>query len=310
MTKESKMATNKKLIDRIAKLKKEKNAVILAHNYQLGEVQDVADHVGDSLDLSRKAAATSADVIVFAGVHFMAETAKILSPKKTVLLPSLHAGCPMADMVDADSLIAKKKQHPDAVVVTYVNSTAEVKAYSDICCTSANAVKVVESIPRDKKIIFVPDQYLGGYVQDQTGREMILWPGYCPTHKRITLEQIEQKRKQFPDAKLVVHPECRLEVSKAADVVASTSGIIRFAGESDAKQFIIGTELGIIHRLQKENPDKVFIPISEQAVCPNMKRTELETLVESMEKMQHRIELDEEIRKKAENAVLRMLEIG
>ncbi len=297
------------LAEKITQLKKSRNAVILAHNYQLGEIQDIADHVGDSLDLSRKAAATEADVIVFCGVHFMAETAYILSPDKIILHPAKHAGCPMADMIDAESLKTKKNELKDVTVVCYVNSSAEVKAESDICCTSANATKVVEQQDPNKKILFIPDRYLGGYIQKLTGREMIMWPGFCPTHMRILPKHVEQKKRQFPQAKVVVHPESRLEVSELADKVASTSGIIRYAKESDASTFIIGTELGILHRLQKENPEKTFIPISEQAICPNMKQTTLETLFWSLQEMQHQITLDEDIRKRAEGAVSRMMQV-
>jgi quinolinate synthase len=297
------------LLAEIGKLRKERNAVILTHNYQLGEVQDIADFAGDSLDLSRKAAGTDAELIVFCGVHFMAETAAILSPEKTVLLPDLHSGCPMADMVDADSLRDMKAKHPGAVVVTYVNSTAEVKAESDICCTSANAPKVVSTIPEDKEILFVPDQYLGMFTQEKTGRKMILWPGYCPTHRRISPEHIEQKKKQYPDAKVIVHPECRPEVTRLADMVASTSQMCAFAKESDAQTIIVGTELGILHRLAKESPDKHFVPVTEQAICPNMKMITLEKVLKALQENQHVIHVPEDIRAKAERSLQRMLEV-
>lgn len=296
-----------KIIERILQLKRAKNAIILSHNYQLGEVQDIADFVGDSLELSRQAAGTNAGVIVFCGVHFMAETASILSPNKTVLLPDEHAGCPMANMITAEALQEKKKQHPGAVVVCYINSSAAVKAESDVCCTSANAVRIVEKIPSDKEILFVPDQYLGSYVASRTGRKMILWPGYCPTHARISAQDIQRLKAEYPDAKVLVHPECRTEVAQLADAVLSTGGIIRFSRETDAKDIIVGTEIGILHRLRKENPNKRFIPVSEQAVCPRMKLITLETILWSLESMEHQVKVPEEIRRKAKSSVDRML---
>ena len=232
------------LAERVLKLKRERNAVILVHNYQLGEVQDIADFVGDSLELSQKAAKTEADVIVFCGVHFMAETAAILCPDKTVLLPDEHAGCPMADMLTAEQLRQKKKELPNATVVCYVNSTAEVKAESDICCTSANAVKVVESLDNDE-ILFVPDQYLGHYVSTRTDKKLHLWPGYCATHVRIQPRDIIRLKQEYPQAKAVVHPECRPDVIAVADEVLSTGGLIRYARREDVSEVIIGTELGL-----------------------------------------------------------------
>lgn len=296
------------LVARILRLKQERNAVILSHNYQLGEVQDIADFVGDSLELSQKAARTTADVIVFCGVHFMAETASILCPDKKVLLPDLHAGCPMADMVDAESLRRKKREHPDAVVVTYVNSTAEVKAESDICCTSANAVKVVASLAA-ARILFVPDQYLGHYVAQKTGKDLILWPGYCMTHGRIRAADLLRAKREHPQAKVVVHPECRTEVVELADEVASTGGICRYAARPDVQELIVGTEMGIIHRLKKENPGKKFIPISEQAVCPRMKLITLENILWALEELAPEVRVPEEVRLKAKRAVDRMLEV-
>jgi len=304
------MSRNQELIEKIEQLKQKRNAIILAHNYQLGEIQDLADFQGDSLDLSRKAAATDAEVIVFCGVHFMAETAAILSPDKTVLLPDRNSGCPMADMIDADSLRAKKAAHPGAVVVTYVNSTAEVKAESDICCTSANAAAVVSSIAADKEIIFTPDQYLGTFVQEKTGRRMILWPGFCPTHRRIKPEHIEQKKKEYPDAKVVVHPECRPEVTALADAVTSTSQMRKFAAENPADTIIVGTELGIIHPLQKDNPKKKFIALTEQAICPNMKMSTLEKVLKALEQNQYLVKVEGPVRQKAEQALLRMLAVS
>jgi quinolinate synthase len=297
------------LIEKILKLKKKRNAVILAHNYQLGEIQDIADFVGDSLDLSQGAAKTDAAVIVFCGVHFMAETASILCSDKTVLLPDEHAGCPMANMITAPQLRARKKEHPKATVVCYINSSAAVKAESYICCTSANAFGVVESLDTNE-IIFVPDQYLGHYISTKTRKKMILWPGFCPTHARIMPEYIVKLRNEYPEAKVVVHPECRPDVIALADEVLSTSGMVRFAGREDVQQMIVGTEIGIIHRLKKENPGKRFIPISEQAVCPNMKLITLEKVLWSLEKMAPEVKVPEKIRLKAKAAVDRMLAVG
>ncbi|MFC2005040.1 quinolinate synthase NadA [Chloroflexota bacterium] len=296
------------LLEKIENLRKSRNAVFLVHNYQLGEIQDIADFVGDSLELSQKAAKTDADVILFCGVHFMAETAAILCPDKTVLLPDLHAGCPMADMITTERLREKKKEYPEAKVVCYVNTSAAVKAESDICCTSANAVRIVEKLPNNEEIIFVPDQYLGNYVATQTGHEMILWPGFCPSHVRIQPRDITRLKAEYPRAKVVVHPECRSEVSALADAVLSTGGIIRFARETEAEEVIVGTEIGILHRLRKENPGKRFIPASEQAVCPRMKLITLETVLWSLENMTHQVKVPERIRLKAKAAVDKMLE--
>jgi len=299
---------DKELIEKISQLRRERNAVILAHNYQLGEVQDIADFVGDSLELSQKAAKTDAEVIVFCGVHFMAETASILCPEKTVLLPDIHAGCPMANMITADALRNAKAENPGAKVVCYVNSTADVKAESDICCTSANAAKIVAGFPKDQEILFVPDQYLGHYAASKAGREVIPWPGYCPTHARIIPQHIEHLRKEYPNAKVVVHPECRPDVITLADEVGSTSGILRYAAREDVHEVIVGTEMGIIHRLKKENPSKKFIPITEQAVCPNMKLITLDKVLASLEGMSPEVKVPEGIRIKAKAAVDRMLE--
>lgn len=297
------------LADEILKLKKKRNAVILAHNYQLGEVQDIADFVGDSLELSQRAAGTDSEVIVFCGVHFMAETASILCPDKTVLLPDIHAGCPMADMVTAESLRQRKKELPAATVVCYINSSAEVKAESDICCTSANAVRVIESLDGGE-ILFVPDQYLGHYISTKTDKKIILWPGYCPTHMRIRSEDLVRLKREHPEASLVVHPECRPEVIDLADEVLSTGGICRYAKRKDVTEMIVGTEIGIIHRLRKENPGKKFIPASEQAVCPRMKLITLEDVLWSLQEMTPQVEVPEEVRVRAKTAVDRMLEIG
>jgi len=296
------------LVDEILSLKKQKKAVILVHNYQRGEVQDIADFIGDSLGLSQSAAKTDADVIVFCGVHFMAETAAILCPEKTVLLPDIESGCPMADMITAENLRQRKKELPDATVVCYVNTSAEVKAESDICCTSANAVKVVESLGAGE-VLFIPDQYLGHYVSTRTGREMHLWPGYCPTHVRILPEDITGLKREHPQAKAIVHPECRPDVIGVADEVMSTGGMIRYARESESREIIIGTEFGIIHRLKKENPGKTFFPASKNAICPNMKLITLEKVLWALQDMEFPVTVPEEIRIKAKSAVDKMLEI-
>jgi quinolinate synthase len=296
------------LIEKISALSKRRNAVILAHNYQLGEVQDIADFVGDSLELSQRAAETDADVIVFCGVQFMAETASILCPDKVVLLPDINAGCPLANMITAERLRKKKKEHPQAAVACYINSSAEVKAESDICCTSANAVKVVESLGA-REILFVPDQYLGHYVSTKTSKKMILWPGFCPTHVRIKPERIKELKKGYPQARVVVHPECTPEVMALADEVLSTGGMCRYAQRDEVKEMIVGTEMGIIHRLEKENPGKKFIPISEQTVCPNMKLITLERVSWSLEEMSPEVKVPEEIRLRAKAAVDKMLRV-
>ncbi|MFC2007186.1 quinolinate synthase NadA [Chloroflexota bacterium] len=296
------------LAERILKLKQERNAVILVHNYQAGEVQDIADFVGDSLELSQQAAKTNSDVIVFCGVHFMAETAAILCPEMTVLLPDIHAGCPMADMITAEQLRQRKKELPQAAVVCYVNTTADVKAESDICCTSSNALKIVESVDSNE-VLFIPDQYLGHYTSTQTNKKMTLWPGYCNTHTKIQPQDIINLKKDYPRARVVVHPECRPEVTSLADEVLSTAGICRYAGSEDVSQLIVGTEIGIIHRLKKENPDKEFIPASKRAICPNMKLITLEKVLWSLEEMAPRVTVPEEIRLKAKTAVDRMLAV-
>jgi quinolinate synthase len=305
------MVTNHhEIIEEILRLKVEKKAVILVHNYQRPEVQDVGDFIGDSLELSRRAAKTEAEVIVFCGVHFMAETAYLVNPGKTVLLPDLAAGCPMADMITVEKLIEKKKQTPGAVVVCYVNSSAAVKAESDICCTSANAVKVVQSLPSHREILFIPDQYLGQWVAQKTGRNMHFWPGFCPTHMRILGQTIMEEKGKHPAAKVLVHPECRSDAKEAADEVLSTGGMIRYSRENSAKEFIIGTETGILHRLKKENPEKRFIPVNGKAVCPNMKQITLEKVLQALQEMQYVITIPESVRNKALSTVNRMLAIG
>jgi quinolinate synthase len=304
------MKVDKTITEKIQQLKEKRDAVILAHNYQLGEIHDIADFVGDSLDLSQKAAQTDAKVIVFCGVHFMAETASLLCPDKIVLLPDEHAGCPMADMVTVEDLRKKKSESPDASVVCYINTTAAVKTECDICCTSSNALKVVSTIPEGKPIIFVPDRYLGAFAAAQSDREMILWPGYCPTHQRITADDIVKLKKQYPEAQVVVHPECRSDVTALADKALGTGGMMRYARESEHKDFIIGTEIGIIYRLRKENPSKRFIPASEQAICPNMKLITLEKILWSLEGMVYQVSVPEELLDKARKPVERMLAIG
>jgi quinolinate synthase len=297
------------IIERIRRLKQKRGAVILAHNYQRGEIQDIADFVGDSLELSQKAAKTDANVIMFCGVYFMAETASILCPGKTVLLPELSAGCPMANMITAKGLREKKGTLPGVPVVCYVNSSAAVKAESDICCTSSNALKIVESLKADE-ILFVPDQYLASYIAGKTGKKIHLWPGYCPTHARIQAMDIISLIQRFPDAVVMVHPECRPDVVAVADEVLSTGSMCRFARETDVKEIIVGTETGILHRLRKENPGKTFIPVSERAVCPNMKMTTLESVLLSLQDMSPQVKVPEDIRVKAALSIERMLEIS
>lgn len=300
---------NEQPLEKINKLKEKRKAVILAHNYQPGEIQDLADFCGDSLGLSIRASETDAEVIVFCGVRFMAETAAILSPEKTVLLPDKYAGCPMADMITATQLRKLKEEHPEAVVVCYVNSTAKVKAESDYCCTSANAVEVVESIPSEKKIIFVPDQHLGQFVVKKTGRELVLWPGYCVTHVIISKEEVEEAKAKYPDAIVMAHPECSEPVKEISDELLSTGQMLRFARNSDAKRFIIATEKGIIHTLKKQNPEAEFFAASDRAICPNMKRITLAKVIAALEDMQYKVTVPEDIRTKAKNALDKMVEI-
>ncbi len=297
------------LVDKINKLKREKNAVILAHNYQRPEVQDIADYVGDSLGLSVQASKTEAEVIVFCGVHFMAETAKILSPRKKVLLPDKEAGCPMADMINADQLRALKAEHPRAKVLAYVNTSAEVKAQCDLFCTSSNAVKIArEAFAKDEEVIFVPDKYLANYVSTQAGRDFIVWKGFCPTHARILPEAVLEQKRLHPGAKVMAHPECRPEVLALADKVLSTGGMGNYAKEDGADEFIVCTEVGILHRLKKENRGKTFYSVSELAVCPNMKRTTLEKVLWSLEEMSFEILVPEEIMDKARDGIKKMLD--
>ena len=297
------------LVEKIKELKKKRDAIILAHNYQLPEVQDVADLRGDSLELSRAATKTTAKVIVFCGVHFMAETAAILSPEKKVIVPDINAGCPMANMIKPEDIRKLRKEHPDAPVVGYVNTSAEVKAELDYCCTSTNAVAVVNYLKDKKEIIFVPDKYLGDFVAKKTGRKLIQWNGYCPTHVKILPEDIKREKKFHPFAKVMVHPECTPQVAALADEVLSTSQMARFAKESEAKEFIVGTETGLIYRLKQDNPNKEFYPASEAAVCPNMKRTTQEKILWALEEMKEEVKVSDEVRKRAKLAIDRMLEI-
>jgi quinolinate synthase len=316
----------------ILRLKEERNAIILSHNYQREEVQDIADFIGDSLELSRTAAEIDCDVIVFCGVHFMAESASILSPDKIVLLPELGAGCPMADMIQVSSprkvwktfpgyesqptfvfpheftLRDIKAKYPGVPVVAYVNTTADVKAESDICCTSANVVKVIESLP-DERVICIPDRNLSMWAQKNTKKQIIAWDGFCHVHDRITRKDVLKAREEYPNAVFMAHPECRLEVLELADHVTSTSGMLRFAKSSDAKEFIVGTETGLMHRLKKENPDKIFYPLRKDMVCPNMKKTTLNSVMVALKEMKNVIKVPEDIRIPAQKALDRMLEI-
>ena len=293
--------------DKINKLRKDRDAIILAHNYVGGEVQDIADFTGDSLELSIKAKNANSPVIVFCGVSFMAETAKILSPESIVLNPAPSAGCPMADMADAEKVREYRGANPDAVLVAYVNSTAAVKAEVDICCTSANAEQVVRSIPQDKRIMFLPDQNLGANIRNKSGRDMALWPGFCPTHNRIMPEAVEEIRNSHPNAVLIVHPECSPAVVAMADEALSTGGMLRYVKESSAKSFIIGTETGILHRMRKENPDKFFISLEPEPICPNMKKITLENVGDALEYMQYKVEMESGLLEQARKPIERML---
>ena len=311
---------NGELREKIAKLKEERDAIILAHNYQVAEVQDIADLVGDSLELSRAAATMEGEVIVFCGVDFMAETAAILSPGKTVLLPDVEAGCSLAATIDAAQLRAWRAEHPGAVVVSYVNTTAEVKALSDYCCTSSNAEAVIRSIPADREILFCPDMFLGAHLERVTGRRMHVWMGECHVHAGIAPERLDSMRRDHPDAELLIHPECgctsstlyRLssgDVAGPATVVASTEGMVRRAAASPASTFIVATEVGILHRMEQESPGKRFLAASEAAVCPYMKKITLEKVARSLERMAPRVTVDPGIAAQARAAIDRMLAI-
>lgn len=297
------------LTERIQMLKNKRNAIILAHNYQPSEIQDIADYIGDSLELSRKAASNDAKVILFCGVHFMAETASILCPKKTVLTPDVNAGCPMANMITAEELKILKKKRPETAVVCYINTTADVKAESDICCTSSNAVSVVESI-RGSEVIFVPDKYLASYVSTRTKKKIIPWNGFCPTHVKILTEHILRQKEIHPKAEVIVHPECTPPVIALANKVLSTGGICDYSKKSKVNELIVGTEIGILHRLRKENPLKKFYPASELAVCPNMKLITLEKVMWSLDEMKNEVKVPQSIRIRAKNAVDKMLKLA
>ncbi len=294
----------------IAQLKKERRAVILAHNYQNPEIQDIADFCGDSLELSRIASKTDASVIVFCGVHFMAETAAVLNPEKIVLIPRKDAGCPMADMIKAEDVEKIRQQYPDAPIITYVNSTAEVKALSTICCTSANVIKVVKSFSDCPMVFLTPDRNLAKYAASHVRNSVKYWNGYCPVHDKLTAHDIRLKRGQYPDALFIAHPECRPEVLELADYVFSTSGMLRFVKESDKREFIIGTETGILYPMKKSNPDKIFYPALESMVCEDMKKTSLVDVLRSLETLEPRVCVSEEIRKNTLSAIMGMLEIG
>jgi quinolinate synthase len=309
------------VVEEIKRLRKEKNAVIIAHNYQIGEVQDIADFVGDSLALSQTAATTEADIIVFCGVHFMAETASIISPDKKVLIPDLKAGCSLADTISAEELREWKKEHPNAVVVSYVNTTAEVKAESDYCCTSSNAAKVVRSIPEDKEILFLPDMFLGAYVAKMTGRRIHIWPGECHVHAGIRPNDIERMREAHPKADMLIHPECGCTTSFMCYTAngsikngnthfLSTGGMINHPRRSEAKEFIVATETGILHRMRKENPDKTFYPVKEDAVCRYMKMITLDKVLTSLQNEVYEVNVPEEVAVRAKKAIDRMLEIS
>lgn len=297
------------LQERIVELKAERQAIILAHNYQPPAIQDIADMTGDSLELSHRASSTTAEVIVFCGVAFMAETAAILNPGKIVLLPRPDAGCPMADMISAEDVRGIRAQHPDVPIVTYVNSTAAVKAESTICCTSANSIQIVESFREAHTVYMAPDQNLAKYTARHTRKDILYWYGYCPFHHTITVEDVERSRAEHPKALFLAHPECPPEVLDLADVIQSTSGMLRFVHQSHHRSFIIGTETGILYPMRQKNPGKEFYPVSELMVCPNMKKTTLEDVCRSLELLEPRISVPEEIRVRALGAVESMLSI-
>jgi quinolinate synthase len=303
------------LFHEIERLKKEKNAILLAHYYQEPDIQDVADYIGDSLGLAQKAQNTDADIIVFAGVHFMAETAKILNPNKKVLLPDLNAGCSLADSAPADQFRKFKEKYPDHIVISYINCTADIKALSDIIVTSSNAEKIVESVPRDQKIIFAPDKNLGAYLVKKTGRDMVLWNGACMVHEIFSLEKITKLKTRHPNAKFIAHPECEEAVLRLADYIGSTTGLLKYTQQSEATEFIVATETGILHQMQKSSPNKTFIPAPPNNSCacndcPHMKLNTLEKLYLCMEYETPEIQMKEELRKAAKKPIDRMLEIS
>jgi len=305
----SKSEDGEKIKESIKKLLKKRNAILLAHNYEPPEIQDIADLCGDSLELSIKASQTDADVIVFCGVHFMAETASILCPDKTILLPAADAGCPMADMITAEGLINKRKEVPDTVVISYVNTSASVKAESDVCCTSANVIQVANSVPSEKPILMTPDKNLAQYTLSRTNRDIRYWDGYCPIHNNLTVEQVKKVKKAHPGAPFLAHPECPPEILALADEIKSTSGILAYAAQSNNKEFIIGTEVGILHPLKKANPEKTFIPADPGMICPDMKKIGLPHIQLALENMAPEVRVPEEIRIRAKAAVERMLTV-
>ncbi|MEF3355619.1 quinolinate synthase NadA [Paenibacillus sp. GYB006] len=305
---ERKAEMNRELKERLKVLKKERNAIILAHYYQRDEIQEVADFRGDSFLLAQKAAETDAEVIVFCGVHFMGESAKILAPNKKVIIPDERAGCPMADMVNVEGLRKLKEQHPNAKVITYINSSAEIKAETDICCTSANAVKVIQSLDAEE-IIWVPDKNLGHYVQQHTDKKMIIWEGYCNTHDMLTIKDVVEMRAKYPDAEFVVHPECRPEVVEMGDFVGSTTAILEYCKKSDRKQFIVGTEDGTGYQLRVDSPDKTFHFATKFLVCPNMKVNNLKKLVKALETMKPEIYVPPAVADRARLSLERMLQV-
>jgi quinolinate synthase len=303
------------LFQEINKLKKEKNAIILAHYYQDADIQDIADYIGDSLGLSQQAAKTDADIIVFAGVHFMAETAKILCPQKKVLLPDLNAGCSLADSCPADAFAAFKAEHPDHLVISYINCSAEIKALTDIICTSSNAEKIVESLPENQKIIFAPDKNLGAYIKKKTGRDMVLWDGSCMVHEIFSLEKITKLKNKHPEAKLIAHPECEAALLDIADYIGSTTGLLSYVKKSNCGQFIVATETGILHQMQKSCYDKIFIPAPPNNACacndcPHMKLNTLEKLYNCLKYEQPEITMDKDLLEKAKKPIVRMLELS
>ncbi|MEJ5348745.1 MAG: quinolinate synthase NadA [Desulfosoma sp.] len=301
------MSLNNPLVQEILALKKERNAILLAHNYQPGVIQDIADLTGDSLELSRKAQETDADVIVFCGVHFMAETAAILNPEKIVLLPNPSAGCAMADMITAEDVRRIRQEFPEVPIVTYVNSTAEVKAESTICCTSANVTRVVASFSQEKALYFVPDQNLALYAARYTDKTIHFWKGYCPVHHRLTASMVQEAKAAHPEALFLAHPECRPEVLDLADEITSTSGMLRYVRQSSHDTFLIGTETGILHPMRRDNPTKTFYPVSSHMVCPDMKKTSLDDILRSLKTLSPQVRVPEDIRVKALQAVERML---
>ncbi len=303
------MPLNNPVVQEILALKKERNAILLAHNYQPGIIQDIADLTGDSLELSRKAQETDADVIVFCGVHFMAETAAVLNPEKTVLLPNPAAGCAMADMITAQDVRRIRQEFPGVPIVTYVNSTAEVKAESTICCTSANVTRVVASFTHEKALYLIPDQNLALYAARHTDKTIHFWKGYCPVHHRLTASMVQEAKAAHPEALFLAHPECRPEVLDLADEITSTSGMLRYVRQSSHDSFLIGTETGILHPLRRDNPTKTFYPVSPHMVCPDMKRTSLDDILRSLKTLTPQVRVPEDIRVKALQAVERMLQI-